>query len=324
VMAAARSLLRAGSQQLASPSEVLQQVNNLLYPTMPPNMFVTCLYAVLDPTSGRLRYANAGHDAPYVRTADGGAVEMRARGMPLGLMEDMIYEEKEICLAPGDHVLFHSDGLAEAHNPSHEMFGFPRVKALVGSQVDSGELINLLLGELQRFTGPGWQQEDDVTLVTLLRTPGSLDADQQDSTTMLAEFTLPSQLGSERAAIERVEQAVRSLNLPQPRLERLKTAVGEATINAIEHGNKNHADIPVAVQVLQSDARLRVRITDRGGGTPIPEAESPDLEAKLAGLQTPRGWGLFLIKNMVDEVEVSGDAVHHTIELIVHLRGDER
>ena len=101
-------------------------------------------------------------------------------------------------------------------------------------------------------------------------------------------------------------------------------AVGEATMNAIEHGNKSNAEIPVVIQALVSDGCLRVRITDQGGGAPIPEAATPNLEAKLAGLQTPRGWGLFLIKNMVDDVDVSGDGVHHTIELIVHLEGEDR
>jgi serine phosphatase RsbU (regulator of sigma subunit)/anti-sigma regulatory factor (Ser/Thr protein kinase) len=330
VMAAARSLLRAESQRRASPGAVLEQVNDLLCPTMPPNMFVTCLYAVLDPTSGRLRYANAGHDTPYVRTAEGGAIEMRARGMPLGLMAGMTYEENELCLAPGEHVLFHSDGLAEAHNPRREMFGFPRVKELVGSQAGSAELINVLLAELERFTGPGWQQEDDVTLVTLRRAPAttasaSSTADcEATSTTLLAEFSLPSQPGTEREAIDRVARAVEGLNLPAAQIERLKTAVGEATMNAIEHGNNNRPELPVAVQVLVIDGRLHVRITDLGGGTPIPEAATPDLDAKLAGVQTPRGWGLFLIKNMVDEMQVHGDAVHHTIDLVLHLEGDRR
>jgi len=281
----------------------------------------------LDPATGRLRYANAGHDAPYVRTVDGAGAEMRARGMPLGLMEGMSYEEKELCLAPGEHVLFHSDGLAEAHNPSHEMFGFPRVKELVTSQSETAELISLLLGELQRFTGPGWQQEDDVTLVTLRRTPLAVEpsrpTDELVEAKVLAEFSLPSQPGSERVAMEHVARAVQTLDMAPALLERLKTAVAEAMMNAIEHGNKNRADVPVSVQVLLSDSRLRVRITDKGGGDPIPEAEAPDLEAKLNGLQTPRGWGLFLIKNMVDEIQVSGDAVHHTIELIVYVKGGD-
>ena len=133
-------------------------------------MFVTCLFAVLDPASGRLRYANAGQDLPYLRTAEG-VVELRATGMPLGLLPDMEYEEKEVVLEPGQEVLLHSDGVVEAHNPDREMFGFPRLKRLVAEPVTGGELIDLVLADLSRFTGPGWEQEDDITLVALSRLP---------------------------------------------------------------------------------------------------------------------------------------------------------
>ena len=109
VMAATRSVLRASAQRLVEPGVVLERVNEHLCPDMPAKMFVTCLYGVLDPASGRLRFANAGHDLPYVKTADG-VVELRARGMPLGLMPGMAYEEKETVLQPGDSVLLHSDG----------------------------------------------------------------------------------------------------------------------------------------------------------------------------------------------------------------------
>ncbi len=93
-------------------------------------------------------------------------------------------------------------------------------------------------------------------------------------------------------------------------------------MNAIEHGNEGKAELPVGVQVLLSEDDLRVLIRDFGGGQEIPEAETPDIEAKLAGLQKPRGWGLFLIKNMVDEMEITSDAVHHTVELVLYLKGD--
>ena len=83
-------------------------------------MFVTCLYAVLDPSTGHLCYANAGHDLPYCCTA-AGVTELRARGMPLGLMPSMQYEEKETVLQPGDTLLLYSDGLVEAHAPDREM-----------------------------------------------------------------------------------------------------------------------------------------------------------------------------------------------------------
>jgi serine/threonine-protein kinase RsbW len=138
----------------------------------------------------------------------------------------------------------------------------------------------------------------------------------------LAELSVPSEPGNERRAMEEVAATVEGLGLPDRTLERLKTAVAEATMNAMEHGNHYRAELPVIIEVAASDAELSVKITDEGSGPPAFESETPDLEAKLEGMQTPRGWGLFLIKSMVDEMNVTGDEHHHTVELILHL--DER
>jgi serine phosphatase RsbU (regulator of sigma subunit) len=168
VMATTRSMLRAAALASDSPGEVLARVNNLLYVDTPERMFVTCFYAILEPENGRLRYANAGHDLPYQHTC-GQVVELLATGMPLGLMPDMHYEEKEVQIGSGDSVLFYSDGLVEAHNTAREMFGFPRLKTLLTGLPAQPVLIDHLLAHLKDFTGSGWEQEDDVTLVTLKR-----------------------------------------------------------------------------------------------------------------------------------------------------------
>ena len=139
----------------------------------------------------------------------------------------------------------------------------------------------------------------------------------------LAEFAVPSEPGNERQAVAQLAQAVHGLDLPDTRLDGLKTAVAEATMNAMEHGNEYRPELPVSIKVLASQTALMVRITDHGGGQAIPEPETPDLEAKLTGLQTPRGWGLFLIKNFVDEMRTTSDDVHHTIELVTYLEGGE-
>jgi len=319
VMATTHSILRAEAPRLVAPSQVLTRANELLVDEMPAHMFVTCLYAVLDPSSGRLRYANAGHNVPYVST-EAGVTELRATGMPLGLLPGMDYEEKEATLALGDTVLLHSDGLAEAHNGEREMFGFPRVATLTGEASDGEVLIDRLLKELQEFTGPGVDQEDDITLVTLGRRAAGAAVPAATAERQLAAFVVPSAPGNERLAIDQVAEAVAGLGLAGPRLERLKTAVGEATMNAIEHGNNNRPELPVEVVVAADDHDVKVRITDQGGERSIPEVETPDLEAKLAGLQTPRGWGLFLIQNMVDRLETTVNQHHHTIELVMHLK----
>ena len=171
LMATTCTMLRTATKGSASPGEVLARVNDLLAATIPAGVFVTCFYAMLDPGSGRLCYANAGHDLPYLRH-EGKVSELHATGMPLGLMPGTQYEEKETTLAQGDNLLLYSDGLVEAHNPQHAMFSFSYLMALFQEDVAGKELIDFLLNKLVAFTGPDWEQEDDVTLVTLQRTEG--------------------------------------------------------------------------------------------------------------------------------------------------------
>jgi serine phosphatase RsbU (regulator of sigma subunit) len=165
-------LAAQSSDSSSSPGEVLERVNGTLFARIPPNMFVTCFYAMLDPKSGSLSYANAGHNLPCCRRDDehAAATDLSARGMPLGLMPWMSYEEKETVLAPGEGVLFYTDGLVEAHNPQGEMFGTPRLRDLLSEYPEGGRLLSVtLMEELRRFTGEGWEQEDDIILLTLQR-----------------------------------------------------------------------------------------------------------------------------------------------------------
>jgi len=197
----------------------------------------------------------------------------------------------------------------------------------MGHGVGGGqETVDSLLAELARFTGEDGEQEDDIIPLTLKRSKAGMtdsetalgpDATGHNGTRrVLAGFTLPSEPRNERLAMEKVADAVKELPLSGQRLARLKTAVAESTMNAMEHGNKYRAEVQVEV----ADRDLMVRITDSGSGSPPAKAEDvPDLEAKLAGAQTPRGWGLFLIERMVDEVRVSGNSDHHTIELLMRL-----
>ncbi len=312
VMAATRSVLRAAAQRLLEPGAVLARVNEHLCPDIPENMFVTCLYGVLEVASGRLVFANAGHNLPIV-ALDGKAEELRARGMPLGLMTGMTYEQTEAVLAPGAQLLLYSDGVTEAHDPQREMFGSGRLagELAAAGRTDGAAAIARVLESVQRFTGETAEQEDDITLVTINREPELAE---------LADFTVASAPGNERAAIDQVAAALSTAGLDADKLERLKTAVGEATMNAMEHGNGFDESVPVRVRVLAAAGEVRVRISDGGHVHGLPEAPPPDLEAKLSGDQTPRGWGLFLIRNMVDDVRPV-DGPEHTLELVVHRDG---
>ena len=349
IMARTQSVLRGEAPRLTSPAKVLERANEILLPEMPARMFVTCLYMILEPETGRVVFANAGHNLPYVRTADG-VIELRATGMPLGLLPGMDYPEHEAVLAPGESVLLYSDGLVEAHDGAGDMFGFPRLRELMAAELPGSELLDHLLDELHGFVGRGWDQEDDITLVTLQRTGGrglpgaelpapdtavaevaaatepALDAPAAAEPALsgdrtLLHVTLPGESGNERLAMDRVAEAVAGIGIAPARLEQLKTAVSEAAMNAIEYGSQNDPSIPIEIEAVVAGGDLVVRITDRGLGGPLGESEEPDIEKKLAGAQKPRGWGLFLIKHMVDAMEVSTHGTGQTVTLTLHLQG---
>jgi serine phosphatase RsbU (regulator of sigma subunit)/anti-sigma regulatory factor (Ser/Thr protein kinase) len=324
VMASARSVLRASAQRLVEPGAVLRRVNDQLVPEMPPKMFVTCLYGVLDIATGRFVFANAGHNLPCVQTADG-PVEPRAAGMPLGLLPGVPYDEAEVVIGVGETLVLYSDALPEAHAPDGDMFGFGRVAATVGAADSLRDAIGRLLAALDAFTGPGWEQEDDITIVEVRRAlVAPLEVDTAGLGEVLDRFTVASEAGNERPAMDRVVSVARAQGLVGPRLDALGTAVAEATMNAIEHGNAGRPELRVEVWVGRDDDDLVVRIRDQGGGVELPaDPELPDLEAKLRGEQSPRGWGLFLIRNMVDDLRVATDEHHHTVDLVVSVAAPE-
>jgi anti-sigma regulatory factor (Ser/Thr protein kinase) len=254
-----------------------------------------------------------------VRSADR-VTEVRATGMPLGLLPGVTYEETKAVIEPGSTVLLYSDGIVEAHGPEREMYGFPRLREEFGTlDVPGSDVIDRVLEHLHAFTGPGWEQEDDITMVALRRADevaAAETATADPGEEVLAAFSVPGAIGNERSVMDRVADVVAPLGLNGRRLERLKTAVSEATMNAIEYGSLGREDVPVDLVVAATPSEIVVRITDRALSGPVPnDAEAPDIDAKLAGEQKPRGWGLFLIRNMVDQMDVASDGEGQTVTL---------
>lgn len=326
VMASARSILRAATERLRSPGAILNRANNTLCPDIPDKMFITCLCVILDPKTGYMHIANAGHNLPYLRR-DGDVIELKATGMPLGLLPNMPYDEVDYQILPGDTMLMFSDGIDEAHNPQREMFGFDRMRDLVKNHADGTTLIQRLLEELRLFTGPDWEQEDDVTFVLIncnvdKQMPNSIN-NRSSENGLLGEMQIPSEEGNEIIAMNKVVELIDGISFPPERMQQLQTAVSEATMNAMEHGNQYRANSPVTIRVYHVDDTLAVHVIDESQEEVISERVTPDIEAKLAGLQSPRGWGLFLIENMVDKMTSSYTDEGHQLELIFEWEGTE-
>jgi anti-sigma regulatory factor (Ser/Thr protein kinase) len=222
-------------------------------------------------------------------------------------MPESRYDEHETVIEPGDIVLLYSDGITEQHNADGEMFGFGRTEALVRAAASGDDLIDRAVLGMREFAGRV-EQEDDVTLVALHRGRAGSSSDT-------VSFAVPSEPGNEREVMDRVT-AILVGALPPARLDAMRTAVSETAMNAIEHGNRNSPDLDVDVVVRRGAGAVTVEVSDFGRGMQR-DADIPDLDLKLAGLQTPRGWGLFLVENLVDKVEEFSAGDRHTVRLVM-------
>jgi serine phosphatase RsbU (regulator of sigma subunit)/anti-sigma regulatory factor (Ser/Thr protein kinase) len=323
-MAKASNLFKEIAPMLLHPAAILTEVNQLLYKENNQKEYVTCFFAVLDPISGEMEYANAGHLPPYkfTRVDSAKVEELFVTGKPLGIFPNVLYDENRIILHPGDAIIFLSDGLLEARNQSGEMFFAERLISLLEDSPPEKSTLAYVIEKFNEFLGENPSQQDDITLIYMVcqEDTQALPEQAQREYFSLLEFSLPSVPGNERLALNRVVEAVQLLPLSADRLENLNTAMIEAVRNAIHHGNHDRPELPVTIAIRKNDWKLSITVTD-SGSDPVPELPLPDLQAKLSGKQSPFGWGLFLIQQLVDEIYISSDANHHTIEMIMYLDG---
>lgn len=168
-MAHSRAMIRGAAQTLPGPAATLAQANVQITRDNHAMLFVSAFYAVLDTTDGRLTYANAGHNVPLLRRADGTMEEVMSRGMVLGIMDDMTYDEDEIVLAPGDMLLLYTDGITEAMDPAADLFGKARLKeAIPAGPASAQEVVDAIIAAVKAYGGDT-PQADDLTVVAVKR-----------------------------------------------------------------------------------------------------------------------------------------------------------
>ena len=170
-MMSSRTLLKGSAIGLSEPGKVLQEVNDLLADDNESAMFVTVLYAVYDPPTGRLSYANGGHNLPVIFHADGSStVLLYTQGLALAVLSGVDFEEGEVTLAPGDTLVLYTDGVTEAMDIEKEEFGMERLRAVfAGGQPESAETANeAVFAAVREFVGDA-PQSDDITCLTLKR-----------------------------------------------------------------------------------------------------------------------------------------------------------
>jgi serine phosphatase RsbU (regulator of sigma subunit) len=169
ILATARAIVRSAARSMLAPAQVLERSNEFLCPELPPEINIACFFALLDPSSGKLQFANAGHPLPLYRNEQG-VEPLQATGAPLGLRLGSNYTESEITIAPGELVLFYNRGIEEVRNAEGEPFGITRLSEVMNQEREGGdELITAILAAIHSFAGERSNAEDTISLIAVER-----------------------------------------------------------------------------------------------------------------------------------------------------------
>ena len=296
VMSATRGLFRSASAHEKSPQRIVSVMNESMMDTNENNMFVTCFLGVLDLATGHLRYCNAGHNAPVRLHAGAAAFLDVVPNLPLGVEPGMQFEEQETDLAVGEGLFLYTDGLTEAENADHALFGEDR-----------------LLENALRLGG----EKADVMVKSMAAAvqAHSRGCDPSDDLTMLVvRFTNPSpasgsvrrlKLRNDINEIPRLQGFIQTLSddidLDHAQAMSLNLALEEAVSNVMLYAYPEGTEGQVEVEAAILDDRLEFKVSDSGVAFDPTVARAPDLAADLKD-RPIGGLGIFLVKRIMDQV----------------------
>lgn len=309
VMAITSTLFRITASSFDTPDIVVSKLNDTLSANNEANMFVTMFAGVLHLNTGRLTYCNAGHNPPVVIRKDGTCHYLQMnKNLPVGVVGGIRYECQEMQLTENEALLAYTDGLTEAENASHELFGEQRTLDTVARHAASSarELIGDIKQELDTFVGNA-EQSDDLTLLCVRLTKGTADKEQDaypcGKTT--EKLTVANEIGESQKLEPFVETIGARLQLPPQTVMSINLALEEMLVNTIQYaypeGTKGEIELSAHWDGEQP-THVTFKLTDHGAVFDPTKVESPD--TTLGAAERPTGGlGIFLARKMMDEVE---------------------
>ena len=295
VMAVTRSLFRTVSAHEMSPQRIVTAMNNSMADMNESNMFVTLFCGVLDLGSGHLRYCNAGHNAP-VLVGEGRPRFLHVNpNLPLGVMPDMTFEEQEVDLPTGTGIFTYTDGLNEAENPEHELFGNERLLAALKYGLDSHKQLAVIRERIAEFVADA-PQSDDLTMLYIRY----MNIENKEETER--HLILHNDIQQIPQLAEFVEAVADAAKLDVGLTMSLNLALEEAVSNVIMYAYPRGSDGLVDVEAVIRKNEVEFIITD--SGKPFDPTASPEADTTLGVEDRPiGGLGIFLVKNIMDVVE---------------------
>ena len=297
VMAVTRSLFRTVSAHEKSPQRMVTTMNESMSDMNEANMFVTFFCGVLDLKNGHLRYSNAGHNAPIVVTAEGNRELPVDANLPLGVIPGMSFTEQETDLATGTGLFLYTDGLTEAENITHDLFGEGRMMAALDGSLGSRIQIKTMNEAVQQFVGAA-PQSDDLTMLYLRFMNNQIAEETERHLILHNDIQQIPQLAEFVEAVADVAHLDVGLTMS------LNLALEEAVSNVIMYAYPKGSDGLVDIEAIIRKGELEFIISDNG--TPFDPTAAPEADVSLDVEDRPiGGLGIFLVKNIMDMVKYS-------------------
>ena len=268
---------------------------------------------MLDLSTGRLRYCNAGHDCPLILGKEAATALQARPNLPLGVFADMKYEEQEIQLAAGSTVFLYTDGLTEAKNRERKQFGWQRMTEILSScarqQLSPRQILETVSGDVHRFVD-GAEQSDDLTMLAIHYTPDSI----------LNETLV---LKNDLREVERLGGFVKSvaekLNLEQSLAAQLRLAIEEAVVNVMNYAYPAGSDGEVRVDMVSDGRSIKVTVIDSGipfdPTLPVKADTSLSAEDRQIG-----GLGILLVRELMDTMQYERTEGNNVLTLIKQIK----
>ena len=298
VMAVTRSIFRTVSAREAMPDRIVSNMNEIIADANDTNMFVTLFVGVLDLPTGRMRYCNAGHDAPLLAGAGLGSLTCDAN-IPIGVMQDWKYSLQETQIFTGTTIFLFTDGLTEAENANHDLFRMERVnevasQALAHQQHEPKQLIDMMTNAVHQFVDKA-EQSDDLTMMAIQYT--KLERDVRFS----KRIVLPNDIQEVSKLTAFVDEVCEVVGFSPAMTMQMNLALEEAVVNVMNYAYPEGTHGDVTIEAKTNDVRLKFTIID--SGTPFDPTAMEDVDIHQDAEDRPiGGLGIHLVREIMDSV----------------------
>ena len=298
VMAVVHSFFRSQAQRESNPANIMQVINETACEGNETNMFVTLFIGVLDLPTGRLRYCNAGHDAPLLIGDDVKPLPVKAN-LPVGLFEDFKYSQQLEQLNDGTTLFLYTDGLTEANNPERKLFGLPRIIEVAQSCMRCGvimpaQVMDSMLEAVHQFENNA-SQSDDLTMLALHY------CQPKEKEVLYESLTLENDIHQVPQLNSFVKTVSNQLNLDTSLMSQLTLAVEEAVVNVMSYAYPLGTKGDIIIEAKASEQWLKFIITDQGKAFDPTQAGNAD--TTLNAEDRPiGGLGILLVQQLMDSI----------------------